>query len=110
MTCDGVLPALPDGTVVQVEDDLYAAPSSRLLDRLRRIGDDVTGVLLVGHNPGLHDLAVSLAGEGDEELRAELAGAFPTGALASLVVPGSWAELAPGAATLRAFVVPRHLS
>ena len=34
---------------------------------------------------------------------------FPTGALATLTFGGSWADLAPGTATLESFVVPRDL-
>ena len=109
MTCEGVRKALPRAAVVLVEDRLYAAPGDRLLERLRQVPDDIAGVLLVGHNPGLHTLAVSLVGDGEDALQRELASAFPTGALATLTVPGPWADLALGATTLRDLVWPRQL-
>ncbi len=109
MTCEGVRQALPKAAVVLVEDRLYAAPGDRLLERLRQVPDDIAGVLLVGHNPGLHTLAVSLVGDGEDALQRELANAFPTGALATLTVPGLWSDLALGAATLRDLVWPRQL-
>jgi phosphohistidine phosphatase len=108
-TCEGIIEALPGEPVVQVEDGLYTASGNRLLDRLREVDEEMTGVLLIGHNPGLHSLAVSLVGRGDEDLRAQLAAAFPTGALATLMVPDLWADLAPSATILRDFVVPRQL-
>ena len=108
MTCRGILPALPAETIVEIEHDLYAASGGRLLTRLRRL-DDVPSVLVIGHNPGLHSLVSMLTGAGDPELRGRLATAFPTGALATLTVSGSWADLAPGSATLQAYVVPRDL-
>ena len=59
--CNGVLPALPADTTVEIEHDLYAASGGRLLARLRRLDDDVPGVLVIGHNPGIHSLASMLS-------------------------------------------------
>lgn len=109
LTCNGILPALPADTTVEVEQDLYGASGPRLLARLRRLDDDVPSVLVIGHNPGMQSLASMLTGAGDAGLRGRLATAFPTGALATLAFSGSWADLAPGSATLEAFVVPREL-
>jgi phosphohistidine phosphatase len=95
---------------VAVEDGLYAASRDRLLRRLRAVDDDVVGVLVIGHNPGVEDLADALIGAGDAELRRRLETKFPTGALAELTFQGAWADLQPGAATLVSFVVPRDLA
>lgn len=46
---------------VLVEGGLYLAEPEALLDRLRRVAPDIGHVWLVGHNPGLHDLASRLA-------------------------------------------------
>jgi phosphohistidine phosphatase len=65
-------------------------------------------VMLIGHNPGLHELARSLASRGAE--LPQLEEKFPTGALATLVVDSeSWAALGPGDAELVDYVVPRQL-
>ena len=64
---------------------------------------------MIGHNPGMQSLASMLSGAGDAELRGQLVTTFPTGALATLAFSGAWADLAPGSATLEAFVVPREL-
>ena len=109
MTCNGIIGALPTNTGVEIEDGLYAAPSGRLLDRLRRVNDDTAGVMVIGHNPGLHALATSLVGTGDDALREQLAAKFPTGALATLTTSGPWADLMPAAATLEDLVAPRAL-
>jgi len=109
MTCRGILPALPADTTVEIEHDLYAASGQRLLGRLRQVDDDEAGVMVIGHNPGVHALASMLTGAGDPGLRGQLATKFPTGAFAALTFTGSWADLAPGSATLDAFVVPRDL-
>ena len=109
LTCNGILPAFPADTTVEVEQDLYGASGPRLLARLRRLDDDVPSVLVIGHNPGMHSLASMLTGAGDAELRGQLTTAFPTGARATLAFHGSWADLGAGTATLEAFVVPREL-
>ena len=108
MTLEGIADALPAKVDVQIEEGLYAASSGRLLARLHEVGD-VTGVLLIGHNPGLEMLADNLVGGGDSGLRRQLESKFPTGALATLTFDGPWSGLAPGGATLAAFVVPREL-
>jgi phosphohistidine phosphatase len=65
-------------------------------------------VLLIGHNPGLQELARVLASRGAELPRLEEK--FPTGALATLVVDcESWAALEPGDGELVDYVVPRQL-
>jgi phosphohistidine phosphatase len=109
MTWEGIRAAFPGDVTVAIEDGLYAASRDRLLRRLRAVDDDVVGVLLIGHNPGVEDLADTLIGAGDTELRRRLEAKFPTGALAELSFQGPWADLQPGAATLVSFVVPRDL-
>jgi phosphohistidine phosphatase len=66
--------------------------------------------MVVGHNPGLEDLAMTLIADGGENALARLHAKFPTGAFASLLLPGPWKALAPESATLTAFVVPRDLA
>jgi phosphohistidine phosphatase len=78
-----------------------------LLARSRTYGSTL---LVVGHNPGLEELAGQLAGGGDEEALARLARKFPTGALADLRFAAKrWRDLAPGSGRLAAFVWPREL-
>jgi phosphohistidine phosphatase len=89
---------------VLLEDGLYLASAHGLLTRLRAL--DAESALLVGHNPGLQELVVSLARPG--ALRDRAAEKLPTGALATLELEG-WLELTPGRADLVALVTPREL-
>jgi phosphohistidine phosphatase len=106
-TLDRIEPAL--GTpAVRVEDDLYAASAGALLERLRSIPDTVESVMLIGHNPGLQDLALDLARP--SPAARELATKYPTGALATLAFQASsWQELDRDTAELVALVRPRDL-
>jgi len=107
-TLDRVRRAFDAGVTVQIEAELYGASAYELLERLRAVGEDVASVLLIGHNPGLQDLALDLASSGSGIARLEAK--FPTAALATLEVPtATWSELSAGEAVLTAYVVPREL-
>jgi phosphohistidine phosphatase len=108
-TWEGVAPGVPPGTPVHIDESVYDADGGELLARLREVPAPVASVLLIGHNPAVQDLAVDLVGAGDATLRERLVAKFPTGAVATLEVPGDWRDLDRGAATLLAFVVPREL-
>ena len=107
-TLQRMLPALGEPEV-WVEVTLYAASADTLLERIRAFPDEVDDAMLVGHNPGVMDLVLLLARPGT--LRDRASENVPTGALAVLELDASrWPAAAPGAATLRRFVVPRELS
>jgi phosphohistidine phosphatase len=99
---------LGDGAEVRIEDELYGASADELLAVLRDLPDELDSVMLIGHNPGIEDLTIRLAGEGEELVRVR--DKFPTAALATLELDTSWRGLAPGGAELVAFVKPKELS
>lgn len=70
---------------------------------------EIGSVMLVGHNPGIEDLAAELSGGGDPDERAALEAKYPTGGVATLAFEGAWRELDWKDATLEAFAVPRRL-
>jgi phosphohistidine phosphatase len=105
-TLELVKPAL-GGPTVRFEADLYGASCDELLARLRLVPSEVASVMVIGHNPGIQELAVALASGGDELERVEAK--FPTTALATFTLQQSWNRLAPGGALLEAYVVPKQL-
>ena len=73
----------------------------------RRAGA-VDSVMVIGHNPGLQDLALVLASGGAELERLEAK--FPTAALATLILANApWRQLSEGDAVLAEYVVPKQL-
>ena len=94
-TLDRMSKAFGDAEVV-VDDDLYGATEELLLERLRGVADRFETVAIIGHNPGVHDLAIALAGSGTDlgRMRAK----FPTGALAVFSAHGVSPEVRRGAA------------
>ncbi len=109
-TYEAVAAAVGGGVELSIEDDLYGASSSELLGRLHGLPETAGSVLLIGHNPGLQDLTLELAGNEDSALLAEVGDKFPTGALACLSVLVPWTVLARGEAVLVSVVVPRSLA
>jgi phosphohistidine phosphatase len=92
-------------TEVLIEDQLYGAAASALLARVRRVPAAVRSLLLIGHNPGIEELARMLVGDG-----LAVPEKFPTAAVADLRLPiRTWTELDSGIGRLCAFVIPRKL-
>ena len=100
-TLAALLPVLAGDVEIRLEDVLYGAGIHEVVARLQAIDDSVGSALVIGHNPALHELALALTGRGD------MLEHFPTGALASLALTSSWADLAEGGAALQGFFVPR---
>jgi phosphohistidine phosphatase len=106
-TLERLQPFAGDDVAVELDEELYGASAQELLARLRRVPESVASVMLIGHNPALEQLALSLARTGDRlpDVRTKL----PTGALATLAFPGRWEGLGARTAVLTAFVKPREL-
>jgi len=75
------------------EEGLYLATSATLLQRLRQVDEKYETVMVIGHNPGLHELAVALAAPGSPGFSTLANGKFPTGVRASFAIAGSWLEI-----------------
>jgi phosphohistidine phosphatase len=109
-TLDLVLPHLAGGPTVVYEDAFYLAAASRLLARLHQVDAKVHSVMIVGHDPGMHGLALELAGSGEPALLQALAAKFPTAGLAVLTFEASdWRQVTAGAGHLQQFMTPKRL-
>ncbi len=99
--------------LVESMDSLYLAGVPQLLKALQGVPETVRSVMLVGHNPGLHELAVRLVGAhamtfANADLR-RLAEGYPSGALCEFTVTGPWGTLGDGGGRLVRFICPRDL-
>jgi len=107
-TLAAILPALGDALEIRIEPVLYRAGAAELLERLRKVSNRASSVMLISHNPGIQDLALGLAASGPA--LAALREKFPTGALATLDVEVQrWSEVDNGTATATTLVTPRSL-
>lgn len=94
------------GVPVEAVEAIYDASPDTLLEVLREAPADARSAILVGHNPGIEELAIGLLGGSDPDL----ARGMPTAALAILDLPAeTWGELATGTGTLSRYVTPATL-
>ncbi|CCD98478.1 conserved hypothetical protein [Bradyrhizobium sp. STM 3809] len=97
----------------QVESvpELYAAEAMQILHQIRLAAAvDPRQLLIVGHNPGLHELALALAGRGDTDSRQELARNMPTAGLAVFDFDtDDWSDVSFARGNLLTFVTPKLL-
>ena len=106
-----VAPELDAEVPEKIMRSLYLAPPSRLIGVIHRQPDDLGSVMLIGHNPGMENLAAALAGPDSEpDALARMARKFPTAALALLRFEiAAWSKAEPGCGTLTHFIQPRDL-
>jgi len=99
----GELAAAPEPVL---DDRIYRNTVRDLLRIVHETPAKVTTLAIVGHNPGLQDLAIALDnGRGDNAGRRELTAKYRTGGIAVFDVGGSWAQVK--SATLTHFAAPR---
>jgi phosphohistidine phosphatase len=90
------------------DERLYLAGTAALLEIIHDTSDAVERLLLVGHNPGLEELALLLARDGS--LKGEVSIKYPTATVAEIALPADrWADVAGGTGTLERFIRPRDL-
>jgi len=104
-TLDGIRDVLGPQARISVESTLYGADAEQLLDVLRGLGDEISTVFLIGHNPGAVELISLLAA--DPTAASAAIGKFPTAAVAVLSFPGPWSALQPSGAALVSSWAPR---
>jgi phosphohistidine phosphatase len=108
-TLEALVPRLPASCELRWVPALYLAEAAQIAGELRGLAA-TPSVLVVGHNPGLHQFARWLAGEPATPEARSLEEAFPTAALARFQLRArSWSELAPERAELVGLTLPRDL-
>ena len=93
-------------------DELFHGSPFRLLTVLRRAPDSAASLALVGHSPGIENLAARLSGPGSDVAGLNrLRGKFPTAALAVIELNVErWDAVEEGGGRLIRFVRPRDLA
>lgn len=105
-----VLATFPEPVpAIELLDDLYLAAPQAMLDLIRSVPNESSRCMVIGHNPGLHQLALELTGNGSKKQIEKMALKFPTAAVVhlSFAVDG-WAEVAGLGGKLEHFATPRR--
>ena len=108
---------LPAQTQAHYERALYLAAPQTILECLVKTSNAIERLMIVGHNPGIHELARMLVGKIGARPAARLAfdrmrDKFPTGSLAVVAFPKTqnWADVATGQGRFESFTRPRDLA
>jgi len=105
-----VAPAFGRACPSQTVASIYEAEPAAILAAIHAAPQGSGTLLVIGHNPGLEDLAALLAPEGDADTVVRLRSKYPTAGLAVIRFDiERWADVAPGAGWLTAFVTPKTL-
>ncbi|MDW4906622.1 histidine phosphatase family protein [Streptomyces sp. ADMS] len=93
---------------VRHDPRLYGADVPELLAVVHEVPSETRTLLVVGHNPGLEELVLELAGDALDDALDNVQVKFPTSAIAVLAWHGdSWHDLTPGTALLTGMIVAR---
>lgn len=110
-TLDLIAPHLGGKPKISFDDDLYLATASHLLAHIKALPARAHSAMLIGHNPGFHDVAQLLITTGDPADQAALSAKFPTCAVAIITFACKrWSEIAPHTGHLATFTTPTRLA
>jgi phosphohistidine phosphatase len=110
-TYDLLAPGLPKSARVVFDEALYLAERDAILALVRALPKDAEVAMLIGHNPGLHETAIALAGSGDADTRRRLHDKFPTAALAVIDFSrDDWASVRARHGRLERFATPKSVT
>lgn len=105
-TLAGVGRGLEADVPVQLDPGLYMASLQGLVGLVRKLPDEYDSVMLVGHNPGFHELVLHLADDLPDRVRDKL----PTGALVTIDLDvRHWQDVRVGTGHVVGVVFPREL-
>jgi phosphohistidine phosphatase len=91
-------------------DKLYDATQPMLFAVIKEAPGSAHSLLVVGHNPGLHELALMLIASGDVDARESLREKLPTSGLVIIDFAfDDWGKLHPHCGRLERFVSPKSL-
>ena len=96
--------------MVEFDEVLYLAGPSQILRSIRATDDLVDTLMLVGHNPGMHEISIALTDRDASTAAARLDAKFPTAAVAVVEFDvDRWEDIGPGLGRLAHFVRPKDL-
>jgi len=95
---------------IKINPKLYLASTRDILRVIREIDDNINSVMIVGHNPGLQQLAIELPGKGDKKKYREIKSNFAPASMAIFDIDiKSWSEIKPRAGELKNLVAGKSL-
>jgi|CXWL01.1.fsa_nt_gi phosphohistidine phosphatase len=105
-TLEEIQNSFPEELPVTYSQKIYNATEVDLLANIAVVPEDVRTLMVIGHNPGLYQLALVLAKEGDKQMHNNLQMQFPTCALVVISFEGKWQDILNSRSKLLLFHTP----
>lgn len=99
--------SFPEPLAVTYSQKIYNASENDLINQVATTPENINRLLLIGHNPGLYQLALVLAKGGDKQMHNELQMQFPTCALVVINFEGEWRNIIHTHSKLALFTTPQ---
>jgi len=105
-----VLAELPEAPEPAYDQSIYDGGPESLFNKIASSPNSASPLLVVGHNPTIHAMSLSLCRAGNEKAFQTMSAKYPTGGLAIIDFDlQDWSEVTGGSGTLRDFILPRTL-
>ncbi|HJM92649.1 MAG: histidine phosphatase family protein [Alphaproteobacteria bacterium] len=101
---------LDNPPAAEFDEALYLCSGAALRQRLRELPQGAESVMIIGHNPGLHEAALFYSGADSGDMLGQSLLDFPPATLAALKFEQPWAGASRQAGQLRFVITPRDLS
>jgi phosphohistidine phosphatase len=109
-TWQNMADAMKEPPAAATEDGLYDAGAPEMLAIIADAAEGVRSLMIVGHNPTLHEAALTLVASGDIDTRERLREGLPTMGLVVIDFAfDEWGKLHPQSGRLERFVTPKSL-
>ena len=109
-TLDPIIKAAKKPPKIVLVRGIHEGAQRTLWEQLWNLPKSAKSVLLIGHNPALHDLARELAKADLNKLLPSAGEKFPTGAMVSFHFNGAWKALEPHGAVLTSLITPKAIA
>jgi phosphohistidine phosphatase len=111
MTLETVRQAAGSACEVIMDEGLYLADPKALAHRVSEMQPKYRSMMMIGHNPGMHMLALALTAPSEAQAFSMLQLKYPTAALCVLQsAQETWKPVVPNSYRLADFVLPRELA
>jgi len=109
-TWKSVATAFHPAPAAMTAEQLYDATPHAIFAVIKQAPAAAHTLLVIGHNPGLHELAMTLIASGDIDARTRLREKLPTAGLVIIDFAfDAWSNLDPQSGRLERFVSPKSL-
>lgn len=107
MTLESIVEASATIKKTEFQDSLYNAPTSAILESIQNCPADINNILVVAHNPGIHQLAYRLAENGNNQEIQKLSFSYAPATLSIYTIEhDNWAEITKTLITLDKVITP----